>query len=99
MWNLSGLAIVYFFAVAVAHATPAISAETAALETIIKGQSEVPVTKGRLKFKSSRPVCMCAEGMSERDIQQALTRSKQGGMVETDTGINRSKDASKEQKP
>lgn len=98
MWNLMRLAVVCCLTVAVAYAAPAVSAETTALE-LTKVQSEVSVVKGRLKFKSIRPVCMCAEGMSERDIQQALARSKQGQIVEPDKDINRSQDASKEKKP
>ena len=35
----------------------------------------VPAPKGRLKFKSAGPVCMCGEGMSERDIEHALAKS------------------------
>jgi len=38
------------------------------------GFSSVPAATGRLKFKSSGPVCMCAEGLSERDIEQALAK-------------------------
>ena len=42
----------------------------------------VPAAKGRLKFKSAGPVCMCGEGLSERDIEQALAKQqleKSGG--------------------
>lgn len=28
----------------------------------------------RLKFKSGRPVCMCANGLSEKDIERAANR-------------------------
>lgn len=27
----------------------------------------------RLKFKSRRPICMCGNGLSEKDIEQAAT--------------------------
>lgn len=89
----------YFFAVASSHVAPALSAETAVLETIVKGQSEVAVTKGRLKFKSSGPVCMCGNGMSEQDLLKALAKSKQDRLVKPDAENNRSRNASKEQKP
>ena len=97
MQNLMRWAVVFYLSVAFANAAPAVSSETDTLA--IKGQSEVPVVKGRLKFKSSRPVCMCAEGMSERDIQQALTRSKQGQVAEPDSDVKRSQDGSKEKNP
>ena len=55
-------------------AAPAISPEMTKQTT--QGQGAVPEPKGRLKFKSSGPVCMCAEGLSERDIEQAIAKSK-----------------------
>lgn len=38
------------------------------------GTPSLPAATGRLKFKSSGPVCMCGEGLSEKDIEQALAK-------------------------
>ena len=89
-------ALVFCLTIAVAHAEPAVSPDTNMRE--IKGQSEVPLVRARLKFKSSRPVCMCAEGMSERDIEQGLAKFKQGHAT-PDSDTNRNHEASKEIKP
>ena len=40
--------------------------------TVATGGSGVPPAKGRLRFKSAGPVCMCGEGMSEKDIERAM---------------------------
>ena len=85
MRNLTGWAVV-FLLLAAAGSIASVSAATVVLpETTTEStqgqktqiQGGVPAPKGRLKFKSSGPVCMCAEGMSERDIEQAMTRLKQ----------------------
>jgi hypothetical protein len=49
----------------------------------------VPLKKGRLRFKSSGPVCMCAEGMSERDIEKKRIRFKQDKSEEAVSGAGR----------
>lgn len=43
----------------------------------------LPKPTGRLKFKTSGPVCMCGEGMSEKDIARSL---KQKTELEHATG-------------
>lgn len=85
MINLTGRPVVLLFLAAAsgmasASAAPMTSQETttqAAQRQKTQIQGGVPAPKGRLKFKSSGPVCMCAEGMSERDIEQAMARLKQ----------------------
>lgn len=91
------VAVVFFLLVAVANAAPAVSPETITLA--IKRQGDVPAAKGRLKFKSSGPVCMCAEGMSERDIEQAVAKSKQNKVADPDSGTSRSQDGANEKNP
>ena len=85
MRNLTGWAVV-FLLLAAAGSIASVSAATVVLpETTTQStqgqktqiQGGVPAPKGRLKFKSAGPVCMCAEGMSERDIEQAMARLKQ----------------------
>lgn len=49
----------------------------------------VPLKKGRLRFKSSGPVCMCAEGMSEREIEKKRIRFKQDKTEEAVSGAGR----------
>ena len=47
-----------------------------------------PSGKGRLRFKSRGPVCMCGDGLSERDIERAMVR--QGlAKAQADTGMPR----------
>ena len=48
----------------------------------------MPAAKGRLKFKSSGPVCMCGEGLSERDIEQALAKSNLQKLAGQDSGTS-----------
>ena len=55
--------------------TQATQEQTTGQITLIQGG--VPAPKGRLKFKSSGPVCMCGQGMSERDIERAMAKLKQ----------------------
>lgn len=79
MRNLTGWVVAFPFAVVVAgivpvNAAPVTSAEM--LKPATPGQGGVPAPRGRLKFKSSGPVCMCAEGLGERDIEQALAKSQ-----------------------
>ena len=50
------------------------------------GQGGVPAPKGRLKFKSSGPVCMCAEGLSEKDIEQAMSKAKSARSSDSNSG-------------
>ena len=65
MQNWTGWAVAFLMAgsaagVAPVSAAPAVSAEPITPAT--SGQGGVPAPKGRLKFKSSGPVCMCAGG-------------------------------------
>lgn len=85
MRNLTRWAVV-FLLLAAAGSIASVSAATVVLPQTttqsMQGQKTqiqggVPAPKGRLKFKSSGPVCMCAEGMSERDIEQAMAKLKQ----------------------
>ena len=83
--KLTGWTVVILLS-ATAGGITSVSAATVVLpETTIQAtqrqttqmQGGLPAPKGRLKFKSSGPVCMCAEGMSERDIEQAMAKLKQ----------------------
>ena len=85
MINLTGRPVVLLL-LAAAGGMPSVSAAPMATqETTTQAtqrqatqiQGGVPAPKGRLKFKSSGPVCMCGEGMSERDIEQAMARLEQ----------------------
>lgn len=71
-------------------AAPVFSSEINMSSQATPGQGGMPAAKGRLKFKSSGPVCMCAEGMSERDIEQAMAKSKADKIAGQDSGANRS---------
>jgi hypothetical protein len=53
------------------------------------GDGSAPATKRRLRFKSSGPVCMCAEGMSERDIEKNRLKHEQDKSVDTISGAGR----------
>lgn len=88
MMNLRGWPFVLLAAasgVASVSAAPMTSQETTTQATkeqtttvqIPLMQGGVAAPKGRLKFKSSGPVCMCGEGMSERDIERAMAKLKQ----------------------
>jgi len=83
--NLTGSAVV-FLLLAAAGSIASVSADPVVLpETTTQTnqgqatqiQGGLPAPKGRLKFKSSGPVCMCAEGMSERDIEQSIAKLKE----------------------
>jgi len=85
MINLTGRSVVLLLLAAAGgmpsvSAAPMTSQETTTQATqrqTTQIQGGVPAPKGRLKFKSSGPVCMCGEGMSERDIEQAMARLEQ----------------------
>jgi len=88
MRNLPGWVAAFLLPTAAGAMAPAGAASLLALETSPQasvapgGSSSVPAAKGRLKFKSAGPVCMCGEGLSERDIEQALAKlqtEKTGG--------------------
>lgn len=97
MRNLTGWAVVFLSSIAAANATPTVPAVTPEMTTqATQGQGGVPAAKGRLKFKTSGPVCMCAGGMSERDIEQALAKFKQGKVAGPNSGVSRSQDSSQE---
>lgn len=61
---------------------------------ITRGQGWKPVPKGRLKFKSSGPVCMCADGMSERDIEKAMAKFKANKASNSDAVASHSLESS-----
>jgi hypothetical protein len=85
MINLTGRPVVLLLLAAAGgmpsvSAAPMTSQETTTQATQRQAtqiQGGVPAPKGRLKFKSSGPVCMCGEGMSERDIEQRMAKLKQ----------------------
>jgi hypothetical protein len=84
MRNLIGLTILFLVL-----PTSAANADSSTIETVtetvqqktpVKGM--LPAAKGRLKFKSAGPMCICGEGLSERDIaQQQIVRSKSGEVL------------------
>jgi len=80
MRNLTGWVAAFLLPMAAggmgtASAAPLLAPETRPQASAAPGGlSSVPAAKGRLKFKTSGPVCMCAEGLSERDIEQALAK-------------------------
>lgn len=89
MQKLTGWIVVLSLAAAsVAPAAAAAGPETTAQAK--QWQGGVPAAKGRLKFKSSGPVCMCAEGLSERDIEQALAKFKPAGIGGPESDASRS---------
>lgn len=95
MWRLTGWAVAFLLAFAVGSTTNAatlVSAPSASAAAAAQGG--VPQATGRLKFKSAGPVCMCAEGLSERDIEQALAKAKPA--VGADSGSSRNQSSSQE---
>lgn len=77
MRNLTAWAVVFLLSLRVANAAPAAPPAASEMTTqATQGRGAVPAAKGRLKFKSTGPVCGCAEGLSERDIEQAMAKSK-----------------------
>ena len=88
MRNLPRRVVVFLLSTAAgimapAGAVPLLGQETTPQASVAPGGSgSVPPAKGRLKFKSAGPVCMCGDGLSERDIEQALAKlqsEKTGG--------------------
>jgi hypothetical protein len=85
MINLTGRPVVLLLLAAAGgmpsvSAAPMTSQETTTQATQRQAtqiQGGVPAPKGRLKFKSSGPVCMCGEGMNERDIEKAMAKLRQ----------------------
>lgn len=51
---------------------PAIAAPEAATPEAGAVSENEAARAPRLKFKSRRPVCLCGNGMSEKDIEQAI---------------------------
>jgi len=67
----------FFLIVMMTHTVPVLAAAASSSEATSKAStvtSGVPPAKGRLRFKSAGPVCMCGDGMSERDIEAAMIR-------------------------
>lgn len=54
-----------------------------------------PSPKGRLKFKSGGPVCMCGEGMSERDIERLTEKLKENRAAGSESVTTDSQDTGK----
>lgn len=75
MRRLTGwLALSSAAAVNAAAIAPAVSAEAATTQSTTV-HSVAPAPSGRLKFRRPGPVCMCGDGPSEKDIEQALDKS------------------------
>ena len=86
MRTLTGwLALLSLAAVNAAAAADAVAAASPEMSTAA-ARGALPAAKGRLKFKSAGPVCMCGDGLSERDIEQALARSETGAGQDTGAG-------------
>jgi len=73
----------------------AVSVAPVGAAPVASGAQEMPVQKGglpaatgRLKFKSAGPVCMCGDGMGEKDIEQALAKAKSGSGAGVDKGAS-----------
>lgn len=57
------------------HTAPALAAaELPLVPSATVAAAGSPKATGRLRFKSAGPVCMCGEGLSERDIEAAMRR-------------------------
>ena len=54
-------------------------------------QGRLPLPTGRLKFKSPGPVCICGEGLSERDIEQAMAKFRSDKVATPDSDASRSR--------
>lgn len=85
-WPYALLLLVSAGSVAAVSAAPMNSQETTTQATQdqpkANGQISLipggrPSPKGRLKFKSGGPVCMCGEGMNERDIERLTEKLKE----------------------
>lgn len=75
VWVVAFLLPLTAGAITPVSAAPIVRPETSPQASMGSGGfPSVPAATGRLKFKSSGPVCMCAEGLSERDIEQALAK-------------------------
>jgi len=78
MRNVTGRVAAMLFPLAVASMPLASASPATAPELTPRAgnpRNGVPPAQGRLKFKSAGPVCMCGDGLSERDIEQALAKS------------------------
>jgi len=73
---LLSLAVVAFAGVASAEST----------RQTTPAQGEVPAPTGRLKFRSAGPVCICGNGLSEKEIEQSTAKSKAGKDADSDSG-------------
>lgn len=74
---------------------PPASADISQHPTRVQGR--LPAPKGRLKFKSAGPVCICGEGLSERDIEQAMANKLRSDKVAVpDSDASRSRGGSQE---
>jgi hypothetical protein len=99
MWNSKGLAVVFLLTVTggcIVLPGPVQAATPEVTTPVTKEQYRLPPPTGRLKFKSSGPVCMCAEGMSERDIEQAMAKLKAEKSSGSEGVAKRSQESSQE---
>lgn len=101
MRNSTRWAVAFLLSAAAASMAPVIAAPLASVPPEMtlqatQGQGGVPAAKGRLKFKSAGPICMCAEGLSEKDIEQALAKSKAEKRTGSDSGSSPSQANSQE---
>jgi len=97
MRNLTGCDVAFLLSVAAGSLVSVGTVTVLAAEmTSLQSQGGKPAPKGRLKFKTSGPVCMCAEGMSERDIEQAMAKLKTGNNPGPDSGDSRIQESSQE---
>ena len=72
MWLIAGLLVVLLAHAVPAYAGPGSLPDLNAQSAV--GRADLPPAKGRLRFKSAGPVCMCSEGLSEKDIERAMVR-------------------------
>ena len=77
----------------VAIAGPGEPPDSAVLsQTQTRVQGGLPAPTGRLKFKSAGPVCICGEGLSERDIEKATPKFKSDKEAISKPGVSRSQE-------
>ena len=94
MWLVAGMLIVLL-----AHAAPVFAAPESPpglSSPVATRGSGVPPAQGRLRFKSAGPVCMCGEGLSEKDIERAMARQ---GPAKPDATEGRNREALEGQTP
>lgn len=84
--------IIEFLLVLLAYATPAIAAPESQSQIsppLTAASGGAPPPAGRLRFKSAGPVCMCGEGLSEKDIERAMARQAKAKQPAAAEGRNK----------